>query len=82
MEHLDYLAINQDGAEIFPTFNVQYLPKPERARSDSPSRWMATPTETINHRNPWKEIATLGDQPAGWYRITFYLGRQSLREMG
>jgi len=67
---LSLLAIDQNGKSIFPFFNIQYFPDRSTAAIaafpvDSYS------TETVNTRDPWNEIAALGDQPAGWYRVTF-----------
>lgn len=67
---LALLATDMAGMIIFPSFNVQYYPdrnKPETARylvdAYSP--------ETAITDDPWNEIAAIGDQPAGSYRITF-----------
>jgi hypothetical protein len=68
---LALIAINQDGGEIIPTFNIQYYPNRDQPAAKSFEVDGYT-EETINHHNPWGEIAALGNQPAGWYRITFY----------
>ncbi len=68
---LGLLAINQDGGEIIPTFHVQYYPNRNQPAVTS-FEVDGYAEETINHHNPWGEIAALGDQNAGWYRITFY----------
>ena len=67
---LALLTTDQTGARIFPTFNVQYYPdrtKPEAEHFQVD----AYALETVNPRDPWGEIAALGDQPAGSYRVTF-----------
>jgi murein DD-endopeptidase MepM/ murein hydrolase activator NlpD len=69
---LALLATDQ-AERIFPTFNIQSYPdrnKPAIAAYQVD----AYAPETINTQNPWSEIAALGDQPAGWYRITFLSG--------
>jgi murein DD-endopeptidase MepM/ murein hydrolase activator NlpD len=64
------LATHTSGLTFFPVFNIQYYPdrsKPAIAafQLDSYAK------ETVNPQDPCREIAALGDQPAGWYRITF-----------
>jgi hypothetical protein len=65
IEVLDNIVKN-----VFPTFSVQYYPN----RNELATREFGVQSyapETVNPLNPWGEIASLGDQPAGWYRITF-----------
>ena len=67
---LALLATDKAGEIIFPSFNVQYYPdrnKPATAAYQVD----AYALETVNTRDPWNEIAAIGDQPAGWYRVTF-----------
>ncbi len=68
---LGLLAINQDGGEIIPTFHIQYYPNRDQPAVKS-FEANGYSDETINHANPWGEIAALGNQSAGWYRISFY----------
>lgn len=58
------------GKTIHPTFNVQYFPNRDKAATRA-FEVDSYPIETVNPRDPWGEIGALGDQPAGWYRITF-----------
>jgi hypothetical protein len=63
------LATDAVGASVFPSFRVQYfreknLPLITNFTADGYA------SGTVNPLSPWKEVATLGDQPAGWYRIT------------
>jgi hypothetical protein len=67
---LAIVATYNDGKTIFPHFNVQYYPNRDQPATKSFDVDSYTP-ETVNPRDPWDEIAALGDQPAGWYRITF-----------
>jgi murein DD-endopeptidase MepM/ murein hydrolase activator NlpD len=70
---LALLAQDEAGATIFPTFQVQYYPdrtQPAAAQFEVD----AYAAETVNPRDPWGEVAALGDQPAGTYRVTFYWG--------
>jgi hypothetical protein len=63
-------ATDQAGRNIFPSFSVQYYPD----RQQSPAAAFQVDgyaSGTVNTRNPWHEVAALGDQPAGWYRVTF-----------
>ena len=66
---LALLATDKAGVTIFPSFNVQVYPDRNRP---STARYQvdAYKLETVNPRDPWSEIAALGDQPAGWYRVT------------
>jgi hypothetical protein len=67
---LALIATDKAGSIIFPAFNVQYFPdrnQPEAAHFQVD----AYAPGTVNILNPWSEIAALGDQPAGWYRVTF-----------
>jgi hypothetical protein len=64
------LAIDQNGKSIFPFFNIQYFPDRSTA-AIAAFPVVSYSTETVNTRDPWNEIAALGDQPAGWYRVTF-----------
>ncbi|HEX7620497.1 MAG TPA: M23 family metallopeptidase [Anaerolineales bacterium] len=63
-------AIDKSGANIFPQFNVQYFPD-----RDQPATRVfdvdGYAKETVNLRDPWNEVAAVGDQPAGWYRVAF-----------
>jgi hypothetical protein len=61
----------QNGEPAYPTFTIQYFVDRNQLPSAS---FEVNPyaSETINRLDPWKETACLGDQPAGWYRITFY----------
>jgi murein DD-endopeptidase MepM/ murein hydrolase activator NlpD len=63
-------AIDKSGANIFPPFIVQYFPDRDKpaARVFEVDGYAK---ETVNPRDPWDEVAALGDQPAGWYRVTF-----------
>jgi hypothetical protein len=63
-------ATDSNGKNAFPTFNVQFFPNRDQPavkafEVDSYAK------ETVNPVDPWGEIAALGDQPTGWYRITF-----------
>ena len=61
---------DNSGKTIRPTFNVQYYPN----RDEAATRAVEVDSysfETVNPRDPWEEVGALGDQPAGWYRITF-----------
>jgi hypothetical protein len=63
-------ATDNHGNNVFPTFNIQFFPN----RDQSPAMAFGVESyapETVNPVDPWGEIAALGDQPAGWYRITF-----------
>jgi murein DD-endopeptidase MepM/ murein hydrolase activator NlpD len=64
------LSITDKEKLIFPSFNVQYYPD-----RDQPAvahyQVDAYVPEAVNPGDPWMEIAALGDQPAGWYRVTF-----------
>jgi murein DD-endopeptidase MepM/ murein hydrolase activator NlpD len=64
-------AADSSGENIAPTFNLQYFPdrtKPAAANFEVD----AYAGETVNLLDTWDEVAATGDQPAGWYRITFY----------
>lgn len=63
-------ATDNRGKIIFPSFNVQYYPNRDQPAAKAFEVDCYAP-ETINPRDPWSETAALGDQPAGWYRITF-----------
>ena len=66
---LALFTIDKTGVTIFPSFNVQVYPdrnRPPTARHQVD----AYKLETVNPRDPWSEIAALGDQPAGWYRVS------------
>jgi Peptidase family M23 len=67
---LAILAADPSGASVFPSFRIQYFPDRNKPATAS---YMADgyARETVNPRDPWKEVAAIGDQPAGWYRITF-----------
>jgi murein DD-endopeptidase MepM/ murein hydrolase activator NlpD len=63
------LAPDAVGATAFPSFKVQYfreknLPLITFFTADGYA------PETVNPLSPWNEVAAIGDQPAGWYRIT------------
>jgi hypothetical protein len=67
---LAMLVTDKDGMTIFPSFNIQYFPDRNKpAVAAYPVVGYAP--ETVNARDLWNEIAVLGDQPAGWYRVTF-----------
>jgi murein DD-endopeptidase MepM/ murein hydrolase activator NlpD len=67
---LALLAKDKTGASIFPNFNVQYYP--DRSQPvEFHFQVDAYAPETANPANPWNEVAALGNQPAGWYRVTF-----------
>jgi hypothetical protein len=58
------------GKNVFPPFSIQYYPN----RNEPATREFGVQSyapETVNPQDPWGDIASLGDQPAGWYRITF-----------
>jgi hypothetical protein len=62
-------AQDKTGTKLFPGFNVQYFPdrsQPEKLHFQVD----AYAPETVNPGDPWGEVAALGDQPAGWYRVT------------
>ena len=64
------LATDSAGASVFPSFTVQhYLNRNGPAAASYTADGYAS--ETVNPLDPWKEVAAIGDQPAGWYRITF-----------
>ena len=67
---LAILATDPGGANVFPSFRIQYFPDRDKPAT---AAYMADGygLETVNPRDPWKEVAAIGDQPAGWYRITF-----------
>ena len=67
---LALLATDKTGTKLFPSFNVQYYPDRNQPESEH-FQVDAYAPETVNTRDPWNEIAALGDQPAGWYRVTF-----------
>jgi hypothetical protein len=54
---------------IFPTFNIQVYPDRNKP-ANAVYQVDAYNPETVNSHDPWNEIAALGDQPAGWYRVT------------
>lgn len=68
---LALLVQDPGGAVRVPDFfNVQYFPDrsgPEAFRQQV----NPYPAEILETQEPWGEIAALGDQPAGWYRLTF-----------
>jgi len=67
---LAILAADPSGANVFPSFRIQYFSdrnKPATASYTADGYAL----ETVNPRDPWNEVAAIGDQPAGWYRITF-----------
>jgi murein DD-endopeptidase MepM/ murein hydrolase activator NlpD len=68
---LAILVTDQTGASVFPSFAVQYF---QDRHKPATATWqvVAYASETVNPRNPWNEVAAIGDQPAGWYRITFF----------
>lgn len=61
---------DNNGKNIYPTFSIQYYPNRDNPAATEFGVNSYAP-ETVNPRDPWGEIASLGDQPAGWYRITF-----------
>jgi murein DD-endopeptidase MepM/ murein hydrolase activator NlpD len=61
---------DKSGKTIRPTINVQYYPNRDEAATRA-FEVDGYPLETVNPRDPWGEIGALGDQPAGWYRISF-----------
>jgi hypothetical protein len=64
-------AVDHAGASLSPTFTVQYFP--DRALPAAASFELASYNPELKENpSPWHETAVLGDQPAGWYRITFY----------
>jgi hypothetical protein len=63
-------AKDNSGKNVFPSFNVQYYPNREQPAGKAFEVNSYAP-ETDNPTDPWGEIAALGDQPAGWYRVTF-----------
>ncbi len=63
-------ATDSNGKTIFPTFNVQYHENRDKPTIDA-FEVDSYASEAVNPQDPWGEIAALGDQPAGWYRITF-----------
>ena len=67
---LAILAADPNGASVYPSFRIQYFPDRNNPATAS---YMADgyARGTINPLDPWKEVAAIGDQPAGWYRITF-----------
>ncbi len=67
---LALLATDKTGAIIFPSFNVQYYPDRNKPATAAYQVDAYTP-ETVNARDPFNEIAAIGDQPAGLYRVTF-----------
>ena len=68
---LALLTSDQKGAAIYPSFTVQYFPDRNQPAT---ATWQvdAYAQETVNPHDPWNEVAAIGDQPAGWYRITFF----------
>jgi murein DD-endopeptidase MepM/ murein hydrolase activator NlpD len=62
-------AIDQSGRPIFMTFDVQAYPD-RNLPATAAFQVEAYNPETVNPRDPWSEIAALGDQPAGLYRVT------------
>jgi murein DD-endopeptidase MepM/ murein hydrolase activator NlpD len=68
---LAIVVTDNNGKIILQNFNVQYYPDRNNPATKAFDVNSYAP-ETVNPRNPWwGESATLGDQPAGWYRITF-----------
>lgn len=67
---LALLATDKAGAVIFTSFDVQYYPDPNKPASVA-YQLDAYARETVNSRDPWKEIAAIGDKPAGEYRVAF-----------
>jgi murein DD-endopeptidase MepM/ murein hydrolase activator NlpD len=67
---LALLAEDNLGEKIFPTFNVQYYPLRDKPATAATQVDGYAP-DMFNPRDPWNEIAALGDQPSGWYRVTF-----------
>jgi murein DD-endopeptidase MepM/ murein hydrolase activator NlpD len=66
---LALLASDKSGTTIFPSFHVQTYPDRNQPATAAYQLDAISP-DTVNARDPWNEIAALGDQPAGWYRIT------------
>jgi hypothetical protein len=66
---LALLATGESGSIIFPSFTVQFYPDRNKPAVAAYQVDAYNP-ETVNLRDPWKEIAALGDLPAGLYRIT------------
>jgi len=65
-------AMDKNGTTIFPSFHIQYYPdRNQPANVAYQVDVNGYDPETVNARDPWSEIAALGDQPAGWYRVTF-----------
>jgi murein DD-endopeptidase MepM/ murein hydrolase activator NlpD len=62
-------AVDQSGAPIFTAFDVQSYPD-RNLPATAAFQVEAYNPETVNSRDPWGEIAALGDQPAGLYRVT------------
>jgi hypothetical protein len=67
---LALLATDKAGVMIFLSFNVQYFPDRNKPATAAHQVDAYAP-ETVIARDPWKEIAAIGDQPSGWYRVTF-----------
>jgi hypothetical protein len=67
---LALLATDKTGVIIFPSFNVQYFPDRNKPATAAHQVYAYAP-ETVVARDPWKEIAAIGDQRGGWYRVTF-----------
>jgi murein DD-endopeptidase MepM/ murein hydrolase activator NlpD len=66
---LALLVKDKDGTMVLPSFNIQFYP--DRSKPAIASYQVdAYAPETINPQDPWGEVAALGDQPSGWYRIT------------
>lgn len=67
---LAILAKDPNGVSIYPSFHIQYYPdrnKPASAAFTADGY----ASETVNPLDPFQEVAAIGDQPAGWYRVTF-----------
>jgi hypothetical protein len=67
---LALLATDKAGTKIFPSFNIQYF-RDRNTPATAAYPVDAYAPETVNVRDSWNEVAALGDQPAGWYRVTF-----------
>ncbi len=66
---LALLARDNAGTTILPTFNVQYYPDRNQPATAA-YQVDAFAAEMVNASDPWGEIAAIGDQPAGLYRVT------------
>ena len=67
---LALLAKDATGADIYPSFNVQYYPDRSQPAAEA-YQVDGYALEKNGPGTPWDEIAAIGDRTAGWYRITF-----------